>query len=95
MGLTLTVFGTLCFLGTVTQRWVVEWVCMFFLSAAIMIYTLAIWSAAIGNVTKLAGAGAISMLVLLMLIRIVDLTVYWLQNVRAAKIKMAVLSDDD
>lgn len=95
MGITLLVFGLLCLVGTSLQKWVLEWVALWFLSGAILVYTVALWTAATGQLTRLAGASAISMLLLFMLIRCIELSVYWLQNVRVAQLKQAVLSDDE
>lgn len=95
MGFTLFVFGLLCLLGVLMQRWVMEWISLFFLTAAILVYTVAIWVGSVGHLAKLAGAGAIAMLLAFLLIRIVELTVYWIQNVRVAKIKQELADESD
>jgi hypothetical protein len=93
-GTVLIVFGLLCLVGASLQKWVLEWVSLWFLSSAILVYTVAIWAAVGGQPSRLAGAGALSFLLCFMLIRIVELTAYWVQNVRVAKLKQAVLPDE-
>jgi hypothetical protein len=94
LGCVLLVAGTICLIGAAMQRWIWEWVALFFVSGAIGVYTVAICAAAVGNNARLAGAGAILMLFFALAIRLVDLTVYWIKNVRTAKIKRNMEDDD-
>lgn len=78
-------FGTLCAVASALKRYVIEWVSLFFLAGGISVYTSAVWISAIANPKAVAGASIFTVLIFLMLIRAVDLTVYWLRNVRAVK----------
>jgi hypothetical protein len=91
---TMAVFGLICMVASITKRYVLEWVSLFFLTAGISTYVAAIWVSSIGNEKYVAGASIFTVLVLLMLIRVVDLTVFWLRNVRAAKLRLELPSDN-
>ena len=84
---TMAIFGLICMGASITKRYVLEWVSLFFLNAGISSYVAAIWVSSISNEKYIAGASIFTVLVLLMLIRLVDLTVFWLRNVRAAKLR--------
>ena len=91
----MALFGLICTVASVMKRYVLEWVSLFFLSAGITSYVAAVWLSALGNNKLIAGASIFTVLVLLMLIRLVDLTVFWLKNVRAAKLRQELSDDDD
>ena len=84
----MAVFGLVCMVASITKRYVLEWVSLFFLTAGITTYVAAVWVSAIYNAKAIAGASIFTVLVLLMCIRLVDLTVFWLRNVRAAKLRL-------
>jgi len=95
MGIVLLVAGTVCLIGSALQRWVWEWVSLFFVSGAIGVYTVIICAAALHNPARIAGAGALLILFFALTIRLVDLTVYWIKNVRTAKIKQVIEDAND
>jgi len=84
------VFGLVCMLATAWKRYVIEWVALFFLTAGTSMYVASVWVSAVGNTKVIAGASIFTVLVLLMLIRIVDLTVFWQKTVRAVKLQGAI-----
>lgn len=88
------VFGLVCAVATAFKRFIIEWVSLFFLTAGISMYVAAVWVSALSNSKAVAGASIFTVLVILMLVRIVELTVFWQRNVRAAKLQ-AVLSHAD
>lgn len=90
----MALFGLICMVASILKMYVLEWVCLFFLAAGISTYVAAIWVLAVANPKSVAGASIFTVLVLLMLIRLVDLTVFWMRNVRAVKLRQE-LSDDD
>lgn len=94
LGCVLLVSGTVCLIGSSLQRWIWEWVSLFFVAGCIGVYTVALCTAAFHDSARIAGAGAILMLFFALTIRLVDLTVYWIKNVRTAKIKK-VMEDDN
>ena len=81
------VFGLVCMIATALKRFVVEWVSLFFLAAGISMYVASVWISAINNNKVIAGASIFTVLILLMFIRIIELTVFWQRNVRAAKLQ--------
>lgn len=80
------VFGLACLVGTLLANYIVEWVSLWFLTGGLALYVVSVWATALEHPTKLAGSFVLTMLILALTIRIVDLTVYWLKNVRAARI---------
>lgn len=90
---TLAFFGLVCLVGTVWQQYVVEWISLFFLSAGIAVYVAGLWVKALGDVKYISVSSIFSMLLLLLVIRIVDLTVYWLKNVKMAAISRGIEDD--
>jgi hypothetical protein len=80
------VFGLACLVGTLIMNYIVEWISLFFLTGGLSFYVLSVWFAAFSQPTKLAGSFVLTMLILALTIRIIDLTVYWIKNVRAARI---------
>lgn len=88
------VFGLICMVATILKRYIVEWISMFFLAAGTSTYVTAVWISSISNPKALAGASVFTVLILLMVIRILDLTVYWRRNVRTAKVSVEVLGND-
>lgn len=80
------VFGAVCLVGVLWQRYVIEWISLFFLSAGMTIYVASIWVLALGRPSAIAGASFVTMLVLFLIIRLVELTVFWLKNYKAAKL---------
>lgn len=93
VGLTALTFGSICLIGTVTQRFIVEWISLFFLTGAITIYVLSVWFAVASQPSRIGQAGVVSMLVFALLIRLLELTIFWRMNVKAAKLQQ-VFSDD-
>lgn len=83
----MAVFGLVCMVASSLKMYVLEWIALFFLTAGISTYVAAIWVSALSNNKAVAGASIFTVLVLLMFIRLVDLTVFWLRNVRAAKLR--------
>ena len=88
------VFGLACLVGTLVQNYIIEWVSLFFLTAGLSLYVVSVWFTAFSAPTRIAGAASLTMLILALSIRLVDLTVYWLKNVKAAKIARDLDSDD-
>lgn len=80
------VFGLFCLIGTMTMHWVLEWISLFFLCAGLSVYVLSVWFTVLSTPNRIAGTSALTMLVLFLMIRAIDLTVYWLKNVKVAKI---------
>ena len=80
------IFGLACLVGTLILNYVVEWISLFFLTGGLSFYVLSVWFSAIDKPTRLAGSFILSMLILALAIRIVDLTAYWVKNVKAARI---------
>lgn len=91
---TMAVFGLVCLVGTTIQNYVVEWVSLFFLTAGISVYCAGLWVGAFSSTKYIAAASLFTMLVLLLIVRIIDLTVYWLKIVKVAVIQKE-LEDDD
>lgn len=89
----MALFGLICTVASIGKFYVMEWVSLFFLTAGISSYVAAVWIAALSNVKFIAGASVFTFLVLLTLIRLVDLTVFWLRNVRAAKLRQELPHD--
>lgn len=81
------VFGLVCMIATLLKRFIVEWVALFFLSAGISMYVASVWVTALTNNKVIAGASIFTVLIILMFIRIIELTVFWQRNVRAAKLQ--------
>lgn len=90
----MAIFGLICLVASSAKMYVLEWVSLFFLTAGISTYVAATWVAALTNNKYVAGASIFTVLVLLMLIRLVDLTVFWLRNVRAAKMRQELPDHD-
>lgn len=88
------VFGFACLIGTLLKNYIVEWVSLFFLTAGLSSYVLTVWVSAVESPNKIAGSSMLTMLVLSLAIRLVDLTVYWLKNVKAAKLARDLGNDD-
>jgi hypothetical protein len=81
---TMAVFGLVCLVGTLLQKYVIEWISLFFLAGGITVYVAGLWIGALTNIRYVTIASVLSMLVLLLIVRLIDLTVYWLKNVRIA-----------
>jgi hypothetical protein len=90
----MALFGMICMVASSLKMYVLEWVSLFFLTAGISTYVAAIWVSSLSNIKVVAGASIFTVLVLLMLIRLVDLTVFWLRNVRAAKLRQELPDHD-
>lgn len=90
----MAVFGLICTVAAILKMYVLEWVSLFFLTAGILIYVATVWALVFVNIQYLASASIFMVLVLFMCIRLVDLTVFWLRNVRATKLQKE-LSDHD
>lgn len=87
-------FGLACLVGTLIQNYIIEWVSLFFLTGGLSLYVLSVWFSAFNAPAKMAGSFVLTMLILALTIRIVDLTVYWTKNVRAARIVRDMESAD-
>lgn len=87
------VFGLLCLAGSLFQKYIIEWISLFFLTGGICVYVMGIWITAFSNTRVIAAASMFTFLVLLLSVRLIDLTVYWWKNVKAASI-VKELSDD-
>jgi hypothetical protein len=83
---TMAVFGLVCLVGTTLQKYVVEWVSLFFLTAGISVYVAGLWVGSLSSTNYIAAASLFTMLVLLLVVRLIDLTVYWLKIVKVAVI---------
>lgn len=90
---TMAFFGLVCLVGTLWQQYVVEWVALFFLTGGITVYVTGLWMGAVGNSKYVAVASIFTMLILLLVVRLVDLTVYWMKIVKVAAISKD-LEDD-
>jgi hypothetical protein len=88
------VFGFLCAIGTATSHYILEWISLFFLMAGVSTYTVAIWISTLASPKSTAGACTITVLLLLMFLRLLELTVYWLRNVQAARMALELGHDD-
>lgn len=86
-------FGLVCMVAAIFKRYIVEWVSLFFLAGGISMYVAAVWISAVNNNKVIAGASIFTVLLILMLIRIVELTVFWQRNVRAAKLQQVLNAD--
>lgn len=91
---TMAIFGLVCLIGTTVQHYVVEWISLFFLSAGISVYVAGLWVSSFDNTKYIAAASLFTMLVLLLVVRLIDLTVYWLKIVRVAVIQKEIDDDD-
>lgn len=89
----MAIFGLICLVATTLKMYVMEWVSLFFLTAGTLTYVAAIWVSSLFNPKFVAGASIFTVLVLLMLIRVIDLTVFWLRNVRATKLQKGLSND--
>ena len=91
---TMAVFGLVCLIGTLWQKYVWEWISLFFLSAGISVYVAGLWAGAMMNPKFVSAASVFTMLILLLVVRLVDLTVYWLKIVRVAAISKGLADDE-
>lgn len=81
----MALFGLICLVGSSLKMYILEWVSLFFLTAGTLTYVAAIWVSALSSSKVVAGASIFTVLVLLMFIRLIDLTVFWLKNERATQ----------
>lgn len=88
-------FGLVCMVATLFKRYIIEWVSLFFLSAGISMYVASVWISAINNNKVIAGASIFTVLIILMLVRIVELTVFWQRNARAARLQQELTPNAD
>ena len=86
----MAIFGLICFAATTLKMYVLEWVSLFFLTAGTLTYVAAIWISTLSNTKAVAGASIFTVLILLMFIRLVDLTVFWLRNARATRLQQEI-----
>lgn len=91
---TMAIFGLVCLIGTTIQRYVIEWISLFFLTAGISIYVAGLWVSSLSSTNYVAAASLFTMLVLLLIVRLIDLTVYWLKIVKVATITKEIADDD-
>ena len=87
----MAIFGCVCFVASIWQKYVWEWVSLFFLTGGIAVYVVGMWLQVGGNHKYVASASIFSMLVMLLVVRLVDLTVYWMQNVKAAQLSKEIM----
>lgn len=87
----LAFFGLVCLIGAVWQKYVWEWVSLFFLTGGISVYVVGMWLQVAGNHRFVASASIFTMLVMLLVVRLIDLTVYWVKNVKAAKLSKEII----
>lgn len=87
----LAIFGFVCLVGAIWQKYVWEWISLFFLTGGITVYVVGVWLQAGTNPKVIAGASVFTMLVMLLIVRLIDLTVYWVKNVRAAALSQEIL----
>lgn len=90
---TLAFFGLVCLIASVWQKYVWEWISLYFLSAGIAVYVAGLWVKALGDLKYVSGASIFTMLLLLLVVRIIDLTVYWLKNVKVATLSRGIEDD--
>lgn len=88
------VFGLICLVASITRRYIVEWISLFFLTGGISIYVAAVWISTLQKPGSIAGASIFTVLVLLMVVRLIDLTVFWRNSVKAAKLSQVMTNDD-
>lgn len=91
---TMALFGLVCLVGTLLQQYVVEWISLFFLVAGIVVYVTGLWIKSVGDAKYISAASFMTMLVFLLVVRLIDLTVYWLKNVKIAAISKDLEEDD-
>ena len=91
---TMAFFGLVCLVGTLWQKYVWEWVSLFFLSGGIAIYVTGLWIGSLTNTKYISAASVFTMLILLLVVRLIDLTVYWLKIVRVAAISKGLADDE-
>jgi len=86
--------GTVCMFASVTKRWIVEWVGSFFLLGAISIYLVqAGIRLARGDWDLLTITAVVTMLATFVVIRAIDLTVFYRQVERAKKVEWRFFRD--
>jgi xanthine/uracil permease len=90
---TMLVFGIICMVSALMKRYIIEWIALFFLTGGVSTYVCAVWVSTLTTRTSIAGASVFTFLVLLMLVRVIDLTVYWRRNVQAAKLQAVIDGD--
>lgn len=91
---TMALFGLVCLVGTLLQQYVVEWISLFFLVAGIVVYVTGLWIKSVGDAKYISASSFMTMLVFLLVVRLIDLTVYWLKNVKIATISKDLEEDD-
>ena len=90
---TMVIFGLVCLIGVLLQRYVIEWISLFFLAGGLTLYVASVWVIALSRPSAIAGASVFSMLVLFLIIRLVELTVFWLQNYKSARLNREMGND--
>ena len=86
-------FGLVCLVGTLMLNYIIEWIALFFLCAGLSYYVISIWFTVAGQPNKIAGTACLTMLLFFLAIRAIDLTVYWLKNVRVARMQKDMGND--
>lgn len=95
VGTALFLFGGVCMIGAAFQKWLVEWLSLYFLAGALGVYATAVIVQVLnGGLNKVALSGIMLMLFFALVIRLIDLTVYWWKNVKAATQKLEVECND-
>lgn len=89
------VFGLVCLYSSLTRHYIIEWISLFFLTGGISLYVASVWATTLEKPTAIAGASVFTVLVLLMGVRLIDLTVFWMQNVMTARVRQSEALNDD
>jgi hypothetical protein len=89
----MAIFGVACLVATLIMNYIIEWIALFFLCAGFSCYVVSAWFLASHDPTKIAGTAALTMLLLFLSIRVIDLTVYWLKNVHVARMAKELRDD--
>jgi hypothetical protein len=89
----MALFGLICLVGTLMLNYILEWISLFFLCAGLSCYVISAWFLAASSPNRVAGTAALTMLLLFLCIRVIDLTVYWLKNVKVARMAKGIRDD--
>lgn len=89
----MAVFGLACLVATLLLNYIIEWISLFFLCAGFSCYVISAWVAATTQPNRIAGTAALTMLLMFLSIRVIDLTVYWLKNVHVARLTKGIRND--
>lgn len=84
-GAFMIVVGTLALVAVIFRRWRVEWVCSFWLGAAVALRAVVVWAAP-GPPPPLADGGLATVVALSLILRGLDLTVFHRKTTRAVRL---------